>query len=218
MAKTEYQRNLPHFQPLGEKFFITFRLYDSFFNKLILQIIEKKNEKIKSLLKTKPANYQALIKLEKKQVLVSMDKLLDDKYKSTDYLLNEKVAEIVRNKLHEYDEKLYRLIAYTIMPNHVHLAIDTSIQLQNVAEDYFADNYIQIDKIMKYIKGGSAFEANKILNRKGQFWHHESYDHVIANDKELINIINYILQNPVKARLVEDWKNWKFSYVNEAYL
>jgi putative transposase len=65
---------------------------------------------------------------------------------------------------------------------------------------------------MKILKGRSAREVNKVLSRSGPFWHHESYDHVVRNEKELGNIINYILMNPVKAGFVHNWNEWKFSY------
>ncbi|MEO8146497.1 MAG: transposase [Bacteroidia bacterium] len=218
MIKTQYHRNLPHFQPIGEKFFITFRLYDSFFDKMIEKIIEKKNEKIQLLINSKNENLKEQIRTEQKHALILIDKLLDETHEAAIHLSNDKVAEVVKKKLHEYDNEFYNLIAYCIMPNHVHLVIDTAIQLNEIEEDLLNESYIQLDKIMKYIKGGSAFEANQILFRTGKFWQRESYDHVIRDDRELRNIINYILQNPVKARLVKEWQEWKYSYVNEKYL
>ena len=72
-------------------------------------------------------------------------------------------------------------------------------------------NYL-FSETLRLIKGSTSREANKILNRNGEFWHHESYDHYVRNDKELNNIINYILQNPVKAGLVKNYNEWKWSY------
>lgn len=218
MIKTTYHRNLPHFQPIGEKFFITFRLYDAFFDKMIKEIIEKKNAKIQTLIKLKPQGYSNEIKFLRKQTLILIDKLLDNSRDCICHLSNDEIATVVEKKLHQYNNHLYRLIAYTIMPNHVHLVIDTSIQIENIDEEMFETNYIQLYDILQYIKGGSAFEANKILMRKGQFWQRESVDHIVKDDVELNNIIHYILQNPVKANLIEDWKLWKHSYVDETYL
>ena len=56
-----------------------------------------------------------------------------------------------------------------------------------------------------------------MLKREGAFWQSESYDHVVRNDVELKRIIAYVLNNPVKAGLVENWQDWPYSYVNEAY-
>lgn len=150
--------------------------------------------------------------------MILIDKLLDNSRDCICHLSNDEIATVVEKKLHQYNNHLYRLIAYTIMPNHVHLVIDTSIQIENIDEEMFETNYIQLYDILQYIKGGSAFEANKILMRKGQFWQRESVDHIVKDDVELNNIIHYILQNPVKANLIEDWKLWKHSYVDETYL
>ena len=65
---------------------------------------------------------------------------------------------------------------------------------------------------MKNIKGPTAIQANKALGRNGQFWMTESYDHYIRDDHELDRIHTYILNNPIKADLVKDWKDWPFSY------
>ncbi len=76
----------------------------------------------------------------------------------------------------------------------------------------------QLYHILQSLKRFTAQECNKKLGRTGKFWQKESYDHYVRNHKELQNIINYTLQNPVKAGLVKEWQDWPFSYVNEAYL
>jgi hypothetical protein len=40
------------------------------------------------------------------------------------------------------------------------------------------------------------------LGRVGPFWQDESYDRVIRNNEEYIRTVNYVLENPVKAKLV----------------
>ena len=67
---------------------------------------------------------------------------------------------------------------------------------------------------MRLLKGSTARMCNLELNRSGAFWAHESYDHFIRNEKELANVIAYILNNPVKAGLVDEWTDWKFSFVH----
>lgn len=118
-----------------------------------------------------------------------------------DFLRKPEIAQIVANKIHEYDRKYYDLIAYCVMSNHVHLLFDT-VNYENTNISY----------TMKLIKGGSALSCNQKLKRKGRFWQKESYDHYVRNYKELENIEHYIVQNPVKAGLIEDWQDWKFTY------
>ena len=68
-----------------------------------------------------------------------------------------------------------------------------------------------LSKIMHSLKGRSARECNLILNRKGQFWEHESFDHVIRAGK-FDKTIRYVLNNPVKAGLVKHWREWPWNY------
>jgi hypothetical protein len=66
---------------------------------------------------------------------------------------------------------------------------------------------------MKKVKGASAFYANQFLGKTGKpFWQKDSYDHYVRNEKEWQNIFWYILNNPVKAKLVDKWEDWEFSY------
>ena len=57
---------------------------------------------------------------------------------------------------------------------------------------------------MQSLTGYTAWKANRLLGRSGAFWHHESYDHAVRNVSEWQRIITYVLNNPVKAGLVDD--------------
>jgi REP element-mobilizing transposase RayT len=67
---------------------------------------------------------------------------------------------------------------------------------------------------MQLLKAKSAAFCNRFLNRRGAFWQHESYDHVVRNEKEFTRIVAYIANNPVKAGLIEDWQAWPYTYIN----
>lgn len=70
------------------------------------------------------------------------------------------------------------------MSNHVHLVIDTRTQLgDSPAEDeVYLANYVQVDKIMKCIKGASARYSNLVLNKTGQlFWQSDYFDYYPRN-------------------------------------
>jgi putative transposase len=57
--------------------------------------------------------------------------------------------------------------------------------------------------------------SNKLLKRKGIFWQHESYDHVVRDQDECSRIIRYVLENPVKAGLAGSAGEWKWNYYKE---
>lgn len=135
---------------------------------------------------------------------------LDDKPYGECYLKKPEVAQIVKDKLHEFDGQFYKLMAYCIMPNHVHLLLDYSVQLKN--ED---DNYIELWKVLKRIKGGTAVVIYRLVGRTGAFWQRDRYDRVMRNGEETENVINYILDNPLKAGLVNRREDFAHSYAND---
>ena len=65
---------------------------------------------------------------------------------------------------------------------------------------------------MQTLKGYTAREANKLLQRSGQpFWQKESYDHAARNEREAGRIRRYIEDNPVKAGLVARAEDYPWS-------
>jgi len=83
------------------------------------------------------------------------------------------------------------------MANHVHLLIRPVIAPH---------------RLLKSLKGATAREANRLLGRTGQpFWQKESYDHWVRNEIELGRIRRYIENNPVKAGIVRDAREYPWS-------
>ena len=61
-------------------------------------------------------------------------------------------------------------------------------------------------------KGFTARAANKLLDRTGQpFWQAETYDHWIRDEKERAKVIAYIEYNPVRAGLVPEAADFRWS-------
>ena len=206
-----YWRNLPHKLPLGNKFFITTKLVDSVPQNVIQQFELEQNIIIK-LIEEKYANPdERKIQIGKqwKRNFANFDKYLDTSTKGNHWLKQDKIAKIISDTLHYWHKQRYDLVAFTIMSNHIHLIIDT----------WDTENYVKtVTTIMQSIKRHTARQSNILLNREGQFWQHESYDHLIRNEKEFKNIISYIAQNPVKAGLVTDWRDYPHTFINENYL
>ena len=73
----------------------------------------------------------------------------------------------------------------------------------------------QVAKLIADSLQYTAQEANKMLNRSGAFWAVESYDHEVKDEKEYKSIVRYVLNNPVKSGLVEDWRDWPWSWKRE---
>jgi len=197
-----YERNLPHYQPPGGTFFITFRLAGSLPKEIMERLSAEADCQIGEL-KINPGSLDYTDKLRKLQKILfsRWDTELDKNKNGPMYLEKPEIAEIVKNAIHFLDGKQYILDAFCIMPNHVHIVFTPL----TAGGDYFS-----ISKILHTLKRFTAREANIVLNRPGQFWQHESYDHVIRDDGELENIISYVLMNPIKAGLKPNWVYSRF--------
>ncbi len=214
----QYRRNLPHIHPPGATFFITFRLAGTLPQHVINELRANMNKEIKQCV-TKYGKNRKQAKNEayriQKRYFGKFGHLLDNPKSGPVWLQKPEIAAIVINKIHELDGDRYHVIAYTIMPNHVHLVIqmieNENSEHRKTVVGRKRKNY-PLAKAMQLLKGSTSRKCNIALGRSGNFWHHESYDHYVRDEEELHRIIEYVLNNPVKAGLVSHWREWKFSY------
>jgi len=202
-----YRRNLPHFHPEGYPLFITFRLADSLPVEVLRELKAQREGELNGLKNPSPDEKYAI---EKKH-FGRYDKWLDSCAFGPRWLGDMNIAEIVAKKIHSMNDKHFHLVAYCIMLNHVHLLIKS---ITNILPRQEKASKYPIPESLRLLKGSTARICNLTLKRTGHFWHHESYDHYVRDEQELERVIKYILYNPVKARLAENWKEWQFTYIN----
>jgi len=205
--KIFYQRNLPHYQPEHGIFFITYRLnFD-----LPIEIVTKLNRQKREFARQKRLSKDKSGKLSKlnfeKQQFYFVDNYLGICKRGPKYLSNPIIAQIVKDSLFLMNKKQYELFSFCVMPNHVHILI-RPLEKKNGKFYSFAE-------ILKGHKGSTAREANIILKKSGSFWHKESYDHLVRSQQEFEDTVWYIINNPVKAKLVDDYRKWKHTWVVE---
>lgn len=145
------------------------------------------------------------------KIFSKYESVLDNPKSGPTWLKDQRLAKIVMESIHHRDGHLYDLFAYCIMSNHVHLIFEHFIAPTRNQSRY------PISNIMRDLKKFTARECNIILNRSGEFWQVESYDHLIRDNHELETQINYTLQNPVKAGLVEKWEDWPYTYCKKEF-
>ena len=95
-------------------------------------------------------------------------------------------------------ERKVEIIAYCIMNNHAHLLIRT-------------DNIEELSKFMQKTNGMYAQYYNFMQERVGYVFRDRYKTQPIMSQRQLIQCIKYIHQNPVKAGLVKDAGKYKFS-------
>ena len=98
-------------------------------------------------------------------------------------LANSDCKNIVEEALSHFNNQRYHLDKYVIMPNHVHVIV---IPIKGW----------ELSGILHSWKSFTANAINKVLNRQGELWMHESFDHIIRSPEQLERIRNYIENNP----------------------
>lgn len=168
---------LPHFDSPETLQFVTFRLADS----LPADAIEK--------LRTAAGSITA----------AERDAFLDAGSGAC-WLRRREIAEIVETALLHFDDERYRLIAWTIMPNHVHVLIELL-------------GHHSLGSIVSSWKRFSARAANRMIGRSGPFWQDDYWDTYIRDERHFESTVGYIENNPVKAGLVGAAENWPWSHI-----
>ncbi|MDF1762543.1 MAG: transposase [Oleibacter sp.] len=169
---THFRGYLPHIE--GANFqMITFRLADSL-----------------------PQNYFIKIKNETKNKAKQRQRIEDamDRGYGRCWLAEPEIATLVANAFKKFHQDRYNLIAFTVMPNHVHVLIEvfegeTLYKIVHSWKSYTAH------AISRYAKSRSETLTFPI-------WQREYWDRHIRDQRHYEAAIRYIEDNPVKAGLV----------------
>jgi putative transposase len=217
-----YRGKLPHWQPPEGSYFITYNLYGSIPKPVIRRLKDEYNMALRNLDLEEATDWKKCVDAKmgdaakrtiksiyakkrydaEKRHFKSFDDFLDSNLNEPHWLKNPTIATLNAEALHHYADKHYKLWGFCIMSNHIHLLLTL-----------LTDAPI-LWKVLQNIKKYTGKEGNKLLDRKGErFWENESYDHLVRNKEgEFDRILFYILNNPVKAGLVKDWKAYKWTY------
>lgn len=184
--------------PPGATLFVTFRLAGS----LPLAVVEQLQKEY-----AQPLHFQEdpdQTHARQRRYFGVFDQLLDTGGGGPTWLRQAAVAQVVAEALHFRHGRDYTLWAYCIMANHVHLLVSP----------IGADGQ-RFYRVLQSLKARTARRCNELIGGTGDaFWQPESYDHYVRNTAEMDRIIAYVLNNPVKAGLVDDWTQWPHTYLN----
>jgi REP element-mobilizing transposase RayT len=174
---------LPHFDGGEIPQFVTFRLADA----MPQELLDRWREEL-----GKEQNIDIDTALRKR-----IDMYLDQGYGEC-LLKDPRIAESVQNSFLFFDGDRYRVTAWVVMPNHAHMLLTP------------CTNH-ELSAILHSLKSYTANEANKLAGRNGQFWQSESFDRYVRDADHFQNVITYIENNPVKARLCKKPEDWLYS-------
>jgi len=178
------RRNLPHFVQPGATYFVTFRLADS----VPQTLIEEWREEQQNWLKHHPHPWNWKTEQEHRKRFVEEREEWLDRGHGFSLLRHPDSAKIVADALRHFHGDRYVLDHFVIMPNHVHVLV------QPLAGHSLAD-------ISHSWKSFTANALNRSLQRTGEVWMTESYDHIVRDWGELKALREYIASNPARAKL-----------------
>ena len=90
----------------------------------------------------------------------------------------------------------FAILAYVFMPDHVHLLVEGK------TEDADMKSFVNLAKQ----KSGYAYSQT----RHRRLWQPSYYDRVLRDEEDTWDVIRYIVTNPVRAKLVEDFAQYPF--------
>jgi putative transposase len=105
---------------------------------------------------------------------------------------------------HYRTEKKYKLHGFVVMPNHLHVLVTLTSE-------------ISVEKATQLIKGGFSFRAKREIGVKWPIWHRGFSEVRIFSEEAFRARQDYMHQNPVRARLVEQAEEWEYSSGSRRY-
>ena len=99
------------------------------------------------------------------------------------------------------DRGFYKLHAFALMPEHLHILIMPSDETT-------------IEKAVQMIKGGSAHRIGTERPQQFPVWHRGFHDRWIRDAEQFFSTKTYIEQNPVEAKLVDTADQYAWSSAN----
>ncbi|MFN0216022.1 MAG: transposase [Saprospiraceae bacterium] len=214
-------------------FFTTLRLHDAlpenFGQNLGIQYYSKQVEYAKN-----PDRLDQL-HLVRKRLFARFDQALDLEKYGHAYLRAPALAQIVADEICRSDDRNYTLLAYAILPNHVHLLFDlrTRFTEDEPLDELQMNRFQPLREMLERIQNATEAPLKKTLRRlgghldsnifqkrlsngavkmEGKCWHEQSFDFRVRDATEFEKVTQYILQNPIKAALVKDFEAWPFLY------
>jgi len=204
------RRHLPHWDVAGKPVFITACLNGSIPASGLIRVQEYRAQ-LAARPRPQELSENEWEHQKHKLEFAFFDNLLDHE-SLVQSLVDDRQAKIVQDAFLHFAGQRYTLLAFVVMPSHHHWLL-----LPN--EDWFLQNSPQQEHLRQTprqiishsIQSYTATQCNRIRGQTGAYWQSETFDHWVRSEEEMIRIINYIENNPVKAGLTNRPENWRWS-------
>jgi REP-associated tyrosine transposase len=237
--KREYRRHLPHQVPEGVPIFLTWNLKGAMPQE-VLDRLEREREQLEREPPRQGEAPRERALRHGKLIFAKADECLDRASSGPLHLRDPVYAKIVEDSILFGASDRYELFAWCVMANHVHVLLTPTWKLAKVTQGIkgftsWKINQLRVGQAFQpdSFQGGQPGKADV---REGQtyqsdssntvrlesltyesltydrtFWQDESYDHWARDEEELLRIIHYIENNPVKVGLCQRPQDWRWS-------
>ena len=117
----------------------------------------------------------------------------------------ETIAELFLETLFHYrQEGVFLLHEFVVMHDHTHLILTPSWRFS-------------LEKAVQRIKGGFSFQVGKQVSSRIEVWPRSFTQHLILDVDDFARHRDYVLDNPVRARLVRKREDYPLSSVHHYF-
>jgi len=117
-------------------------------------------------------------------------------------LADLKLGKIVAGEIHRLDSsELTKTFACVVMPDHVHWLFE----LRGVQT---------LSSVVRSLKGRSSRQINRARKKSGAVWQSGFHDRALRYVESLREASFYIINNPVRASLVKQWRDYPLLYID----
>lgn len=190
-SQIRHSKHLPHLTPKGGIFAVNFRLADSVPQAVAEQWRSERDaivERAKSQQRDLTPDEEDLLRYYFSE---RIEELLD-KAEGECLMKQPEMAALIETSLKHFDGERYDLIAWCVMPNHVHVVFRPL-------------GGHTVSAITHSWKSFTSHAINQQLGRDGSVWQEESYDRKIRNAEELHAQALYAFENAIRAGM-SDWQ------------
>jgi REP element-mobilizing transposase RayT len=178
-----YRGYLPHYDATRTFQSITYRLADSLPRAVVKRFAEE----------------AAHLPYSQGELRKRIDQFLDAGHGGC-VLRQPAVAAQMIEAWRHFDGSQYHLHAWVVMPNHGHVLCEP-LAGHTVAE------------LVRSWKSFTARRINRLLGRSGALWMEDYWDRYMRDEAHYHRVVEYIHDNPVKAGLVKEARDWPWSSV-----
>ncbi|MEJ6582055.1 MAG: vitamin B12 dependent-methionine synthase activation domain-containing protein [Akkermansiaceae bacterium] len=182
--------NLPHWTQQNKAVAVTFRLADALPQDTLNEYLSEKKRLEVQVNQAAKMDDPAFLQNAKDRLSEHWHQTLEtalEKGHGECLLAKPEIADLIENALRHFDGDRYQLYAFAIAANHIHVIFEPK-------DDH------QIPDILHSWKSFTAHEIHKRLNREGDVWQDETYNHLLRDRTDFINQRNYILRHKTERK------------------